>query len=74
MLVVLPVASIAGVFPLPGGLGGVETAFILLLVSTTGVATTTATAAVVIYRGVTYWLPMLAGGGVVAVLVDNRYY
>nr|WP_267491385.1 lysylphosphatidylglycerol synthase domain-containing protein [Halapricum desulfuricans] len=59
--------------PLPGGLGGVETAFILRVVSTTGIATTTATAAVVIYRGVTYWLRMLVGGGVAAVLVDNRY-
>jgi uncharacterized protein (TIRG00374 family) len=73
MLVVLPVASIAGVFPVPGGLGGVETAFIVMIVSTTGVATTAATAAVVIYRGVTYWLPMLVGGGVAAVLVDSRF-
>jgi len=73
MLVVLPVASIAGVFPLPGGLGGVETAFIVMIVSTTGVATTAATAAVIIYRGVTYWLPMLVGGGIAAVLVDSRY-
>lgn len=73
MLVVLPVASIAGVFPVPGGLGGVETAFIVMIVSTTSVATTAATAAVVIYRGVTYWLPMLVGGGVAAVLMDSRY-
>ncbi|SFS87460.1 lysylphosphatidylglycerol synthase transmembrane domain-containing protein [Halostagnicola kamekurae] len=73
MLVVLPVASIAGIFPLPGGIGGVETAFIVLVVSTTGVATTAATAAVVIYRGATYWLPMLVGGGIAAVIVDNLY-
>ncbi|MFT4946025.1 MAG: hypothetical protein ACI8TL_000255 [Natronomonas sp.] len=73
MLVVLPVASIAGVFPVPGGLGGVETAFIVMIVSTTGVATTAATAAVIIYRGVTYWIPMLVGGGVAAVLMDTRY-
>ncbi|QSG11655.1 putative flippase [Halapricum desulfuricans] len=73
MLVVLPVASVAGVFPVPGGLGGVEAAFIVMIVATTGVATTAATAAVVIYRGVTYWLPMLVGGGVAAVLIDDRY-
>ncbi len=73
MLVVLPVASIAGVFPLPGGMGGVETAFIVLVVSTTGVATTAATAAVVIYRGATYWLPMLVGGGITAVILDNLH-
>ncbi|WP_323173646.1 lysylphosphatidylglycerol synthase transmembrane domain-containing protein [Natrialba sp. PRR66] len=73
MLIVLPVASIAGIFPLPGGIGGVETAFIVLVVSTTGVATTAATAAVVIYRGATYWLPMLVGGSIAAVIVDNLY-
>lgn len=73
MLVVLPVASIAGVFPLPGGIGGVETAFIVLVVSTTGVATTAATAAVVIYRGATYWLPMLVGGGITAVILDTLH-
>ncbi|QSG15361.1 lysylphosphatidylglycerol synthase transmembrane domain-containing protein [Halapricum desulfuricans] len=72
MLVVLPVASIAGVFPVPGGLGGVEAAFVVMIVSTTSVATTAATAAVVIYRGATYWLPMLVGGGIAAVLVDGR--
>ncbi|WP_049900236.1 lysylphosphatidylglycerol synthase transmembrane domain-containing protein [Natrinema sp. J7-1] len=73
MLIVLPVASIAGVFPLPGGIGGVETAFIVLVVSTTGVATTAATAAVVIYRGATYWVPMLVGGGITAVILDNLH-
>lgn len=73
MLVVLPVASMAGVFPVPGGLGGVETAFIVMIVATTGIATTAATAAVIIYRGVTYWLTMLVGGGVAAVLMDTRY-
>lgn len=73
MLIVLPVASIAGIFPLPGGIGGVEGAFIVLVVATTGVATTAATAAVVIYRGATYWLPMLVGGGIATVIVDNRY-
>ncbi|WP_256392988.1 lysylphosphatidylglycerol synthase transmembrane domain-containing protein [Natronoarchaeum rubrum] len=73
VLVVLPVASTAGIFPLPGGMGGVEGAFIVLVVATTGVATTAATAAVVIYRGATYWLPMLVGGGIAAVIVDNLY-
>ncbi len=73
MLIVLPVASIAGIFPLPGGIGGVETAFIVLVVSTTGVATTAATAAVVIYRGATYWVPMLVGGGITAVILDNLH-
>ncbi len=67
-LFVVPIGSIAGVTPLPGGLGGLEAAFITLLVPTTGVPASAATAGVLIYRGATYWLPMLFGGGVATVL------
>ena len=68
LLLVVPASSIAGATPLPGGLGGVETALVLLLVSTTGVSAATASAAVLIHRGATYWLPVLVGGGAVATL------
>jgi uncharacterized protein (TIRG00374 family) len=67
-LVVIPVGSIAGITPLPGGLGGIETAFVVLLVSTTGIPAATASAAVVIHRGATYWLPTMIGGTTAAVL------
>jgi conserved hypothetical protein len=67
-LFVVPVGSIAGVTPLPGGLGGLEAAFITLLIPTTGVPASVATAAVLLYRGATYWLPTLFGGGVATVL------
>jgi uncharacterized protein (TIRG00374 family) len=67
-LFVVPVGSIAGVTPLPGGLGGLEAAFITLLVPTTGVPASIATAGVLIYRGATYWLPILVGGSVATVL------
>jgi uncharacterized protein (TIRG00374 family) len=71
-LVVIPVGSIAGITPLPGGLGGIETAFVILLVSTTPIGAATASAAVVIHRGATYWLPTLLGGGVAAALGADR--
>ncbi|MFB6296948.1 MAG: YbhN family protein [Salinirussus sp.] len=67
-LFVVPVGSIAGVTPLPGGLGGLEAAFIALLVPTAGVPTAVAGAAVLIHRGATYWLPTLVGGGAAAAL------
>jgi uncharacterized protein (TIRG00374 family) len=70
-LFVVPVGSIAGVTPLPGGLGGLEAAFITLLVPTAGVSVSTATAAVLIHRGATYWLPTLFGGGAATVLGNS---
>ena len=70
---VVPVGSIAGATPLPGGLGGLEAAFIALLVPTAGVSASVATAAVLIHRGATYWLPTLFGGGAAAVIgADSR--
>jgi hypothetical protein len=72
-LFVVPVGSIAGATPLPGGLGGLEAAFIALLVPTAGVSASAATAAVLIHRGATYWLPTLFGGGAAAVIgADSR--
>lgn len=67
---VVPVGSIAGVTPLPGGLGGVESVLVGVLVGV-GVPASTATSAVVIYRGLVYWLPTVLGGGVIAALRLN---
>jgi uncharacterized protein (TIRG00374 family) len=61
-LFAVPLAYVAGATPLPGGLGGIEAAFVALLVPTTGVAASTVTAAVLVFRGAVYWLPMLIGG------------
>jgi hypothetical protein len=66
VFIAIPVASIAGVTPLPGGSGAVESVLVVLLVSTTGISGPVATAGVFIYRGATYWLPIFVGGGVVA--------
>ena len=72
VLVAVPVGAIAGVTPLPGGLGGIEAVLVALLVPLAGVGAPTAAAAVVLHRGAIYWLPTLLGGGVVSVLGAAR--
>ena len=67
-LFVVPVGSIAGVTPLPGGTGSLEAAFIALLVPVAGVSASVATAAVFIHRGATYILPTIVGGGFAAII------
>ncbi|WP_126662420.1 lysylphosphatidylglycerol synthase transmembrane domain-containing protein [Haloterrigena salifodinae] len=62
LLFVIPLANLAGAAPLPGGLGGIEAAFVTLLVPTTGIPASTVTAAVLIFRGAIYWMPVLIGG------------
>jgi uncharacterized protein (TIRG00374 family) len=69
--VVVPVATIASVTPLPGGTGGVEFAIVLLLVPTTGVSAGTAGAAAIVFRAVTYWVPT-ALGGLSVVALESR--
>jgi uncharacterized protein (TIRG00374 family) len=71
-MVVIPIGSIAGVTPLPGGLGGIEAAFATLLTATTGIAWPAAIAAVIIHRAATYWLPTITGGGVAAAIWTRR--
>lgn len=71
VLVVVPVGAIAGITPLPGGLGGVETVIIALLVAL-GVPAGAAAAAVVVHRIGTYLLPTAVGGGVAGVLGSGR--
>ncbi|NHN60196.1 MULTISPECIES: lysylphosphatidylglycerol synthase transmembrane domain-containing protein [Halorussus] len=71
-LFIVPLGSVASVTPLPGGLGGVEAALILLIVPITGVDAGTAAAAAVLHRGATYLLPVLLGGSATAMLeADN---
>ncbi|MFC6834893.1 flippase-like domain-containing protein [Halomarina ordinaria] len=60
-LLVIPIAGVASVTPLPGGLGGVETVLITLLVAT-GATPVVAGGAVLVHRVATYWLPTAAGG------------
>ncbi|WP_135805842.1 lysylphosphatidylglycerol synthase transmembrane domain-containing protein [Halorussus marinus] len=71
-LFIVPLASVASVTPLPGGLGGVEATLVVLIVPITGVDAATAGAAAVVHRGATYWLPVLIGGAATAVLEANN--
>lgn len=67
-LIAAPVGAIASVTPLPGGLGGVELALVAVVVPITAVSAEVAASAALIYRGATYWLPTLLGGGATALL------
>ena len=67
VLVAIPVGAIAGITPLPGGLGGVETVLIALLAALS-VPANAAAGAVVVHRTATYLLPTAIGGGVAGVL------
>jgi hypothetical protein len=69
-LFVVPIGAIAGVTPLPGGAGGIESVLVFLLVAATGpaVGPQTAAAAVIIYRGAVYWIPVVLGGLVTGVV------
>lgn len=73
-LFVVPIGAIAGVTPLPGGAGGIETVLVLLLVSVPlpAVTSSIALAAVVIFRSIVYWTPILIGSLVVSVLGASR--
>ncbi len=76
-MLAVPAGSVASITPLPGGLGGVETVQIALLAGVTGVGVEAVTAAVLVHRVATYWLPILVGGaassalGVSQVVVES---
>jgi uncharacterized protein (TIRG00374 family) len=71
-LIAVPIGSIAGVTPLPGGSGAIETAFAAILVSLGDIVQGTAVAAVLVHRIATYWLPTILGGLVAASLGASR--
>lgn len=71
-LVAISAGALAGAaVPTPGGLGGAE-AGIAAVVIGFGVSAPTAVAAALIYRGLTYWLPLLPGYAALRV-VEKRY-
>ncbi|MBS3760328.1 MAG: flippase-like domain-containing protein [Halodesulfurarchaeum sp.] len=74
VLVIIPVGKLAGFVPLPGGFGSIEAMLVGLLVATTPVAGGMATAAVLLHRAATYWLPTILGGSVsLALGVTTRW-
>lgn len=69
LLAVVPAAVLAAVIPLPGGLGGVDVALVGLLATTTPTAASVVAAAVVLYRGASYWPRIVLGGAIVLAMV-----
>jgi hypothetical protein len=69
-LFVVPVGAVAGVTPLPGGVGGIESVLVVLLVAAPlpAVTQSVALAAVVVFRGTVYWVPVAVGGVVTGVV------
>ncbi|MBP1986174.1 lysylphosphatidylglycerol synthase transmembrane domain-containing protein [Halolamina salifodinae] len=64
VMFVVPIGAIAGMTPLPGGAGGIEAVLVFLLVAAplSGVTKSVALAAVVIFRGAVFWVPIAIGG------------
>jgi uncharacterized protein (TIRG00374 family) len=60
MIVYLAAAAAATISPTPGGLGAIEIALVAGL-SQTGIPAAPALAAVLVYRLVSYWLPIVPG-------------
>jgi len=71
VVVYLVVSSLAAVVPSPGGLGALDLMLVAGL-ATVGIASGVALGAVVGYRLITVWLPLLPGALALAVLVRRR--
>ena len=66
-LVYLVGSMVSSVAPTPGGIGAVEATLIAGLTSA-GMASTTAVAAVILFRLATFWIPLLPGWGALVAL------
>jgi putative heme transporter len=67
----LAASVVAAVVPTPGGLGSVDAALVVALV-TTGASVAVATSAVLAFRIITVWLPMVPGALVLGALVRRK--
>lgn len=65
-LFLVPLAQLAVVVPLPGGVGSVEAALVVLLVAAVALPPAVAAAVALVYRGATYWLVLVVTGAVTA--------
>jgi uncharacterized membrane protein YbhN (UPF0104 family) len=70
-LVYLVASSVAALVPSPGGFGALDVALVAGLVAV-GAPTTTAVAAVLGYRLITVWVPLVPGALVFAVLLRRQ--
>ncbi|MBT2388565.1 flippase-like domain-containing protein [Streptomyces sp. ISL-1] len=64
-------STLASAVPTPGGIGSVDAALVIALV-TTGVSIAMATSVVLGYRIITVWLPLVPGALVLGVLVRSK--
>jgi uncharacterized protein (TIRG00374 family) len=71
VLFVVPASTLAGMVPTPGGLGGVETALVGLLVAVTGETAAVALAIALVYRVASYWFALGVGGGAAIAVVGR---
>lgn len=71
-VIVVPMGAIAGAAPLPGGVGGIETVLVILLVAAPiGASQATVLGAVVLFRGAVYWMPTLVGGTIAGIVAGQ---
>ncbi len=71
VLIAIPLGAIAGVTPLPGGLGGVDLVLIGVLHELVTINQPTIAAAVLIHRSAIYLFPTIVGGGVTAAIASR---
>ncbi|MBO2445683.1 flippase-like domain-containing protein [Actinomadura barringtoniae] len=71
LLIYVSVSAIAAIAPSPGAVGGLDVALIAGLTGV-GVSSAAAVGAVIGYRMITVWLPLVPGACVLAVLVRRR--
>lgn len=71
VLIAIPIGAIAGVTPLPGGLGGVDLVLIGVISGLVTVNYPTIAAAVLIHRAAIYLFPTIVGGGVTAAIATQ---
>jgi len=58
---VIPVSLLAAAVPLPGGTGGIESAQVLLVIGIAGGSEAAIITAVVVSRGLVFWMPVVIG-------------
>jgi uncharacterized membrane protein YbhN (UPF0104 family) len=67
----LAAGIVAAAVPTPGGVGSLDAALVVALM-TVGTSAAVATAAVLAYRLITVWLPLLPGALVLGALVRRK--
>lgn len=70
-VVYLGASAVASIIPSPGGFGGLDVALLAAL-SATGITASAAAAAVIGYRLLTVWLPLLPGAATLLLLLHRR--